>query len=60
MLLCATPDRRSTRNWSFFEVPALSRVQQSAGVYYGKLVNGRSLVLKGWSALLRRFILGRV
>jgi hypothetical protein len=49
-----------TRSWSFFEVPALSRVQQSAGVYYGKLVNGRSLVLKGWSALLRRFILGRV
>ena len=50
----------STRDWSFFEVPALSRVQQSAGVYYGKLVNGRSLVLKGWPALLRRFILGRL
>jgi len=41
-------------------VPPLSRVGQSAGVYYGKLVNVRSLVLKGWSALLRRFILGRL
>ena len=46
------------RNWSFFEVPPLSRAQQSAAVYYSKLVNGRSLVLKGWPALLRRFILG--
>jgi hypothetical protein len=35
-------------------------MQQSAGVYYGKLVNGRSLVLKGWSKLLRRFLLGRM
>jgi hypothetical protein len=49
-----------TRSWSFFEFPPLSRVQQSAGVYYSKLVNGRGLVLKGWSALLRRFILGRL
>lgn len=48
------------RGWSFFEVPRLSRAQQSAGVYYSKLVNGRSLVLKGWSALLRRFIFGRL
>jgi hypothetical protein len=58
--LCAARGRRWTRSWSFFEVPPLSRVQQSAGVYYSKLVNGRGLVLKGWSALLRRFILGRL
>jgi hypothetical protein len=43
-----------------FEVPALARAQQSAAVYYEKLLNGRGLVVRGWAALLKRFVFARL
>ena len=51
--------RRSTRGWSFFEVPPLSRVGRSADVYYGKLVNRQEPVAQGWSLCAVSF-LGRL
>ncbi len=45
---------------SFFDVPALSRVDQSFRVYYGKLTQGWPLVRRAWLALLERFVTGRL
>jgi len=45
---------------NFFEVPLLSRIGQSAAVYYGKLRNGRALVIRSIGPLLKRFVLGRM
>ena len=41
------PAASSRRGWSFFEVPALSRIGQSAAVYAGKLWHGWPLVWRG-------------
>jgi hypothetical protein len=49
----------STRDWSFFEVPLLSRAGQSLGVYAGKIVNGWPLILRSLGPLMRRFVLAR-
>lgn len=48
------------RDWSFFEVPALSRAGQSLRVYSGKIANGWPLILRSMGALLRRFVFARI
>jgi hypothetical protein len=48
------------RNWSFFNVPALSRGGQSLQVWGGKIVNGWPLILRRSFALVRRFVFGRM
>jgi len=47
-------------NWSFFDVPLLSRAGQSLGVWTGKIVNGWPLILRNCFALIERFALGRM
>jgi hypothetical protein len=47
-------------DWSFFEVPLLSRAGQSLSVYGGKIVNGWPLILRSLGPLLRRFLVGRL
>jgi hypothetical protein len=48
------------RDWSFFEVPLLSRAAQSLGVYGGKIVHGWPLIIRGMGPLLRRFVFSRL
>jgi hypothetical protein len=52
--------RGSAQNWSFFDVPALSRASQSLGVWSGKIINGWPLILRSSFALLGRFVFGRM
>jgi hypothetical protein len=48
-----------TRGSNFFDVPALSRADQSIRVYAGKIANGWPLVLRNSFRLLWRFRPGR-
>jgi hypothetical protein len=48
------------RDWSFFNVPALSLIGQSLRVWGGKIVNGWPLILRSSFALVRRFAFGRM
>ena len=50
---------RWTRGSNFFDVPALSRADQSMRMYAGKLANGWPLVLRNSFRLLWRFRPGR-
>jgi hypothetical protein len=49
----------STPDWSFFNVPTLSRAGQSLRVYGGKIINGWPLILRSMGALMRRFVFDR-
>jgi hypothetical protein len=49
----------SMRDWSFFEVPILSRAGQSLGVYGGKIAHGWPLILRSMGPLLHRFVFDR-
>jgi hypothetical protein len=46
-------------DWSFFEVPILSRAGQSLGVYGGKIAHGWPLILRSMGPLLHRFVFDR-
>jgi hypothetical protein len=48
-----------TRGSNFFDVPALSRVDQSLRTYAGKIANAWPLVLRNSIRLLWRFRPGR-
>jgi hypothetical protein len=48
-----------THDWSFFEVPLLSRAGQSLGIYGGKIVNGWPLIVRNVGPLFRRFVFDR-
>jgi hypothetical protein len=51
--------RGLTRGSNFFDVPALSRADQSIRMYAGKISNGWPLVLRNSFRLLWRFRPGR-
>jgi hypothetical protein len=53
------PTAGSTRDWSFFKVPGLSRVGQSLGVYGGKIVHGWPQIIRSVGPLMRRFVFDR-
>ena len=59
MSWCKRPAASSTPDWSFFEVPPLSRAVQSLGIYGGKIVNGWPLIIRSVGPLLRRFVVER-
>jgi hypothetical protein len=58
-LWCGLPTAGSTHDWSFFNVPRLSRAGQSLGVYGGKIVHGWPLIIRSMGALMRRFVFDR-
>ena len=47
-------------DWSFFDVPRMSRAQQSLAVWSGKVIHGWPLILRNSFALIQRFVLGRM
>jgi hypothetical protein len=46
----------STPAWNFFDVPRLSRADQSLRIYGEKFVRGWPLIRRHWPKLLRRFM----